>query len=127
MDLNLDGKLSKYELFVAFRDAGMEMNEDQIEEIIKSVDFNGNEFIEYEEFIRVTLPKEQLFKENNLKYAFDMFDIDKSGKISLNNFKEILGIKKIKDKNIIEELLKEIPIHGDEEMTFEEFKNYIKN
>ena len=127
MDLNLDGKLSKYELFVAFRDAGMEMNEDQIEEIIKSVDFNGNEFIEYEEFIRVTLPKEQLFKENNLKYAFDMFDIDKNGKISLNNFKEILGIKKIKDKNIIEELLKEIPIHGDEEMTFEEFKNYIKN
>ena len=127
IDLNLDGKLSKYELFVAFRDAGMEMKEDQIDEVIKSVDFNGNGFIEYEEFIRVTLPKEQLFKENNLKYAFDMFDMDKNGKISLNDFKEILGIKKVKDKNVIEELLKEIPIRGDEEMTFEQFKNYINN
>ena len=125
IDLNLDGKLSKDELEIAYKDAGMEMKNEQLNKVIQSIDFDGNGFIEYEEFIRVTLPKEQLFTEKNLKYAFDMFDLDTNGTISINEFKEILGIKKIKDKNVNKELLKEIPIHGKEEMTFEQFKKIL--
>ena len=122
IDLNLDGKLSRDELKYAFKEAGVEMKSEQLNRVIKSIDFDGNGFIEYEEFIRVTLPKERLFTEKNLKIAFDMFDLDKNGTISLNEFKEILGVEKIKDKNVNKELLKEIPIKGDEEMTFEQFK-----
>jgi serine/threonine protein kinase len=125
MDLNLDGKLTKDELAIAFKEAGMEMQDAQLNQVIKSVDFNGNGSIEYEEFIRVTLPKEQLFTEVNLKHAFDMFDLDKKGMITLNNFKEILGIEKVKDKKIYEELLKQIPLQKNENMNFDEFKNYI--
>ena len=127
IDLNLDGKLSKEELFIAYKEAGMEMENDQLNKVIQSIDFDGNGFIEYEEFIRVTLPKEQLFTEDHLKYAFDMFDLDKSGTISLNEFKEILGIKQVTDKNVNSELLKEIPINEDEEMTFEQFKKIFKD
>ena len=125
IDLNLDGKISKDELNKAYKEAGMELESDQLNKVIESIDFDGNGFIEYEEFIRVTLPKEQLFTEKNLRYAFDMFDLDKNGTISLNEFKEILGIKKIKDQNVNKELLKEIPIHGNEEMTFEQFKKIL--
>ena len=101
------------------------MEKNQLDKVMESIDFDGNGYIEYEEFIRVTLPKEQLFTENNLKNAFDMFDLDKNGKISLNEFKEVLGIKKILDKNVNQELLKEIPIQGDEELTFEQFKKIL--
>ena len=125
IDLNLDGKLSKDELYEAYKEAGMEMENDQLNKVIESIDFDGNGFIEYEEFIRVTLSKEKLFTEKNLKYAFDMFDLDKNGTISLNEFKEILGIKKIKDKNFNKELLKEIPIHENEEINFEQFKKIL--
>ena len=125
IDLNLDGKLSKEELYTAFKEAGMEMETDQLNKIIESIDFDGNGYIEYEEFIRVTLPKEQLFTETNLKTAFDMFDLDKNGTISLNEFKEILGLGKIKDKNVNKELLKEIPIKGSQEIDFEQFKKIL--
>ena len=125
IDLNLDGKLSKDELYKAYKEAGMEMEYEQLNKVIESIDFDGNGFIEYEEFIRVTLSKDKLFTEKNLKYAFDMFDLDKNGTISLNEFKEILGIKKIKDKNVNKELLKEIPIHGNEEINFEQFKKIL--
>ena len=125
IDLNLDGKLSKEELETAFKEAGMEMKKEQLNKVIESIDFDGNGYIEYEEFIRVTLPKEQLFTEANLKTAFDMFDLDKNGSISLNEFKEILGIGKITDKNVNKELLKEIPIKGNEEITFEQFKKIL--
>ena len=122
IDLNLDGKLTKDELYVAFKEAGMEMKNSQLKKIIESIDFDGNGSIEYEEFIRVTLPKERLFTEKNLKIAFDMFDLNKSGTISFNEFKEILGIKKIRDQKVYKELLEEIPIKENEEMTFEQFK-----
>ena len=122
IDLNLDGKLSKSEFEQAFKEAGIDINKEQIESMMKSIDFDGNGFIEYEEFIRVALPKEKLFTEKNLKIAFDMFDLDKNGMISLDEFKTILGIKKINDKKVNEELLNEIPIKENEEMTFEQFK-----
>ena len=122
IDLNLDGKLSKSEFEQAFKEAGIDINKEQIETMMKSIDFDGNGFIEYEEFIRVALPKEKLFTEKNLKIAFDMFDLDKNGMISLDEFKTILGIKKINDKKVNEELLNEIPIKENEEMTFEQFK-----
>ena len=127
IDLNIEGKLSKEELKYAFKEAGVEMESEQLNKVIQSIDFDGNGFIEYEEFIRVALPKERLFTEKNLKIAFDMFDLDKNGTISLNEFKEILGIKKVKDKNVNKELLKEIPIKGNEEMTFEQFKKIFLN
>ena len=125
IDLNLDGKLSKEELYTAFKEAGMEMKKEELEKVVESIDFDGNGYIEYEEFIRVTIPKEQLFTDANLKTAFDMFDLDKNGTISLTEFKEILGLGKNKDINLNKELLKEIPIKGNEEINFEQFKKII--
>ena len=122
IDLDLDGKLSKSEFEHAFKEEGIEVNKEQIDKMMKAIDFDGNGFIEYEEFIRVALPKEKLFTENNLKTAFDMFDLDKNGTISLEEFKTILGINKLNDKKVNKELLKEIPIIENEEMTYEQFK-----
>ena len=125
IDLNLDGKLSKEELYTAFKEAGMEMPKEELDKVVESIDFDGNGYIEYEEFIRVTLPKEQLFTDANLKTAFDMFDLDKNGTISLTEFKEILGLGKNKDINVNNELLEEIPIKGNEEINFEQFKRIL--
>ena len=122
IDLNLDGKLSKSEFEHAFKEAGIEMSKEKIEKMMKSIDFDGNGFIEYEEFIRVALPKEKLFTEKNLRTAFNMFDLDKNGTISLEEFKIILGINKLDDEKVNKELLKEIPNIENEEMTFEQFK-----
>ena len=62
IDLNLDGKLSKEELFLAYKEAGIKINKEELEKLINLIDFDGNGSIEYEEFIRVTLPKEQLLR-----------------------------------------------------------------
>ena len=126
-DLNLDGKISKEELFKAYKEAGIQIENKQLQKIIDIIDFDGNGYIEYEEFLRVSLPKEQLFTENNLKTAFDLFDIDKNGTISMSEFKEILGVKKDNENNN-DEILKELnKINKDYkgEINFEQFKNII--
>ena len=125
IDLNLDGKISKEELFIAYKEAGIHISKEELEKIIKSIDFDGNGSIEYEEFIRVTLPKDQLFTDINLKNAFDMFDLDKNGSISMSEILEVIGADKEIDKNVIVELKSEILKDGDEEIDFKHFKKIM--
>ena len=125
IDLNLDGKLSKEELYLAYKEAGIKINKEELEKLINLIDFDGNGSIEYEEFIRVTLPKEQLFTDLNLKTAFDMFDLDKNGTISMNEILEVIGSDKEIDKSVIEQLKGEILKEGDEEIDFKRFKEIM--
>ena len=127
IDTNLDGKLSKEELMNAYKIAGIRINKNQLDKIIKSMDFDNNGYIEYEEFIRATIPKENLFTDVNLKTAFDMFDLDKNGSISLSEIKEVLGIKKNDDDKVIEELMNEVQRTGNQEINFQQFKESMLN
>ena len=127
IDSNLDGKLSKEELMNAYKIAGIRINKNQLDKIIKSMDFDNNGYIEYEEFIRATIPKENLFTDINLKTAFDMFDLNKNGSISLSEIKEVLGINKNDDDKVIQELMNEVHRTGNEEITFEQFKESMLN
>ena len=125
IDLNLDGKISKEELYLAYTEAGIKINKKELEKIINSIDFDGNGSIEYEEFIRVTLPKEQLLTDVNLKTAFDMFDLDNSGTISMNEILEVIGADKDISKNVIDQLKGELLKDGDEEIDFKHFKEIM--
>ena len=127
IDNNLDGKLSKEELMNAYKLSGIKIKKSQLDKIINSMDFDNNGYIEYEEFIRATIPKENLFTDINLKTAFDMFDLDKNGSISLSEIKEVLGIKKNDDDKVIQELMNEVHRTGNEEITFEQFKESMLN
>ena len=125
IDLNLDGKISKEELFLAYKEAGMNLSKEELEKIIKSIDFDGNGSIEYEEFIRVAIPKDDLFTDINLKNAFDMFDLDKNGSISMSEILEVIGTDKEIDSHVIDELKSEILTDGDEEIDFKHFKEIM--
>ena len=125
IDLNMDGKLSREELYTAYKEAKIDISKEELSKIIKFMDFDGNGYIEYEEFIRVTLPKEQLFTDINLKNAFEMFDKDKNGTISVDEIIEVIGIDKEFDKNAIEELKKEVSYDGNKEIDFKHFKDFM--
>ena len=125
IDLNMDGKLSREELYTAYKEAKIDISKEELSKIIKFMDFDGNGYIEYEEFIRVTLPKEQLFSDINLKNAFEMFDKDKNGTISVDEIIEVIGIDKEFDKNAIEELKKEVSYDGNKEIDFKHFKDFM--
>ena len=123
IDLNMDGKLSREELYIAYKEAKIDITKKELNKILDCMDFDGNGYIEYEEFIRVTLPKEQLFTDINLKNAFDMFDKDKNGTISMDEIIEVIGADL--DKDAIEELKKEVSYDGDKEIDFKHFRDFM--
>ncbi len=119
---DMDGKIKLKELYKAYQENKMRMTKDEVTKIIKEIDFNNSGFIEYEEFIRAALPKEDLFTEVNLKEAFDLFDINKKGFFSSNEMKEVLGMKNNVDQVVVDKILNDI---GDKTINFEQFKYMV--
>ncbi|OMJ79323.1 hypothetical protein SteCoe_20664 [Stentor coeruleus] len=125
LDKNGDGKISTEELFQAYKK--MMKNNDALKEVQKimaTVDLNGSGYIDYSEFITASLKKELLINNDTLNLAFKAFDIDGSGKISISELKEVLGLVQDSDENI-SKLLKKVDENGDGDIDIEEFKNMM--
>ena len=119
---DMDGKIKLKELYKAFQTNKMKMIKDEVSKIIKEIDFNKSGYIEYEEFIRAALRKEDLFTDINLKEAFDLFDINKKGYFTSNEMKEVLGMNSNVDQDVVDKILIDV---GDKEINFNLFKKMV--
>lgn len=124
-----DCKLTKLELFNGL------CNFKQKEEILKyldniflSLDGDNNGYIEYEEFLRACMDKKQILTDDNLHYAFNFLDKDKTKTLSVN---KIMGAFVTKGNKILEEIfkntIKEVDRNNDGEINYEEFKELMLN
>ena len=119
---SLDGRIKPKELLSIYQENNMKITKDEVLKIIKSVDFNNSGAIEYEEFIRIALPKEDLLTEKNLKEAFDLFDINKTGNITVNEMKEVLGMDNDVDENVVLNFLNDL---GYKTINYLQFRNLV--
>ena len=80
--------------------------EAKVEEIFNEVDFNNDGSINYSEFLTVTMKKERMLSIEMLKKAFNMFDLDGNGYITVNELMEVIpmGDAQFSWKNVIEEV-----------------------
>ena len=125
IDKNSDWKITKVELFKAYKLAGIDVTQEQIENLIKTMDFDKDGKVNYEEFIRICIPKEKLFTEQNLENAFNLFDKDKNGFITPSEIIDIIvGNRNISDevKNSIKEEILQV---ADEIIDVSEFKSLM--
>lgn len=126
MDDSGDGRISKAELIKGLSKVMTPAQaESEVIKIMKSIDFDKNGYIEYEEFLRASYSKEKLLTEDNLKYAFERFDKDKNGSISLTEIKTVLGSKQNSKFQDWEKIIKELDSDGNGEISFDEFKKMM--
>jgi len=126
LDVNKDGLLSKKELMEGFNRAmNLMMTEDELEEIMRSVDADGSGYVEYDEFIRSTVKKSTMLNQRNLEIAFNTFDTDRSGSISASEVKMILGQGNDVDNSFFETIIKEVDLDGNNEIDIREFKEMM--
>jgi calcium-dependent protein kinase len=67
---------------------GQAISEEECNDIIRSVDADGNGYIEFNEFIIAAMNKNQLYSKENLTRAFKLFDRDGSNTISVQEIKD---------------------------------------
>ena len=125
IDKNCDWKITKAELFKAYKAAEIFISQEQIEKMMDSMDFDKNGHVDYEEFIRMCIPKERLFTEENLENAFMSFDKDKNGFITASEILDFIqGNRNLSEeaKKAIKEEILEV---ADEIIYKNEFKNLM--
>jgi calcium-dependent protein kinase len=126
MDDSGDGRLSVDELRAGYKKFfSSALSDVEFDEMVKNLDNDKNGFIEFEEFLRAALEVETLYTKQNLKMAFDFFDKDKSGKLSVEEIKIILGGKE-EDNEYIIQVVSEVDTNKDGEVSFDEFNELMK-
>ena len=125
-DKNCDGKLSKEEFFTGLSNTNslntILKKGNSIEGIMKNIDADNNGYIGFEEFCIALINKEKILTETNLRMAFDVFDRDKSGGISQNELKYILGEYNVNAKeHLWKKMIAQIDLNRDGQISYEEF------
>ena len=98
---------------------------EKAENIFKEIDFNNDGCINFSEFLTANFKKEKLLSEKALEKAFNLFDIDGNGYITLEELKESMPVE-ITSKLEWRELIEEVDKDGDCQISFEEFKDMMQ-
>jgi calcium-dependent protein kinase len=123
LDTNGDGVLSKYEIVSGLeRLMGVEAAKEEAAKIFRQVDLDNSGYLDYAEFTLACVDHKQCLSEEKLRQAFEHFDKDGNGSISIKEIEEgLAGIEKSGDINW-EEIMKDVDRDRDGEVSFEEFK-----
>ena len=126
IDKDNSGEINYDNLKEMFKENNININEKELQNLFKSLDFHSYGKINYTEFIAATLSSIKFSIEEKLKAAFNFFDINNKGFITIENVFEALIPNNININKIgLEKIFKE----KKSKIDFFEFKRifYEKN
>ena len=95
LDVNGDGYLQYDELLNGFTEIyGEEYAKDEVDRIFALVDVDHSGEIDFSEFVTASVNKDNLLQDSKLRAAFEYYDKDSSGSISVDEIKDVLGVGK---------------------------------
>ncbi|KAL3830732.1 hypothetical protein ACJIZ3_019534 [Penstemon smallii] len=123
-DVNGDGKISSSELGSMMGSLGHSVTDEELDSMIREVDSDGDGFIDLQEFIELNT-KDVDYDEalENLKDAFQVFDVDKNGSISAEELQNVL--KSLGEECTLDEckkMISGVDADGNGMICFDEFK-----
>lgn len=104
---------------------GQSPTEEELTRMIQSVDDNGNNEIDFQEFLILMSSKKSVSDDpdRELKDAFAVFDTDGSGLISRSELKGLLNnLGQLVSDEELDAMMGEVDKDGNGEIDFEEFK-----
>lgn len=125
-DKNGDGTITTKDLITVMRSLGKNPTEDEIDDMIREVDTDGNGVIDFIEFLEM-MAKMSTDVDETIKEAFYIFDTDGSGAISSEEFRKVmmtLGAQMTDEE--VTEIIEEVDVDGDGQINLEEFVNMLK-
>ena len=126
IDVNKDGEISLDELILCLQTIyPPEEAKKRAIDIFREIDFNNDGSINFSEFLTVNLQKEKLLNEDMLRKAFNLFDIDGNGYITIDELKETLNLN-LNNQIDWKDLVGEVDKDGDYQIDFEEFKEMME-
>jgi calcium-dependent protein kinase len=101
-----------------------EVNDEKINDIFLLLDGANHGYIEFEEFLRACIDKKKVLCDENLVYAFNFFDKDNSGKITVDKVKIAFSESNVSEE-VFQNILREVCLNEEGALDFTEFKDMM--
>jgi len=124
MDADCSGTLTKNEVQDAFAEFyDKKLSDTQVDDLFEKVNISRSGAIEYSEFVCACLMEADLLDETRLRAAFQEFDLDDSGSISLDELVAMFsGLSNgTMDQGTIQAIMRQVDDNDDGEIDFDEF------
>ncbi|KAJ6562985.1 Ca2+-binding EF-hand protein [Mycena sp. CBHHK59/15] len=122
-DTDKDGAVDYHELKVAMRALGFDVKKAEVLKILRDHDKSGNNLMDFEDFAKI-MSERILARDpmDEIRQAFQAFDDDSTGKISLRNLRRVA--KEIGDRvddAELQQMIEEFDLDQDGEINEAEF------
>lgn len=118
MDKDSTGTITMNDLASAIQ-GRLDMTGSEIEAVFRRIDQTGDQHIHYSEFLASTL-QAQIFRDSTLaREAFQKFDVDGTGQITVDNLRQVLGDSY--NGTPVEDMLRSIDKNDSGTINYEEF------
>ena len=123
LDKDFSGTLQKNEIMKLFERQGVDISEEEVEDIIDSLFIKEQGIVSFLEWIAANLDRDFYAQDERLRLFFGFMDLDKSGEIEA---KEISDVFKRFGRNLsskkINAMIQEVDQNSDKKIDYEEFK-----
>ncbi|KAG6414029.1 hypothetical protein SASPL_126746 [Salvia splendens] len=121
MDTDNSGTITLEELKKGLSKQGTKLSEYEVQQLMEAADADGNDTIDYEEFITATMHMNRMDREEHLYTAFQYFDKDNSGFITTEELEQALREFGMDNGKDIKDLIQEIDADNDGRINYDEF------
>ena len=126
-DKDSSGSITTKELGTIMRNLGQNPSEEELKQMIREVDLNGDGTIDFKEFLCLMLKKmDDSDIDDELETAFKAFDLDKDGYITPHELRNgMLNLGEEYSPEEAEEMIKEGDLDNDGRIDYEEFMKIV--
>jgi Ca2+-binding EF-hand superfamily protein len=129
IDKNGNGKITKEDLYNGLKEFyKSETLKEDVDKIFENLDNTGGKYLDYEEFIRAAIDKSIFLTDDNMLFAFNYFDKDGKGEITIDDLISIFSgdVQNEKELKKIKQMIKDASGSQDEKIRFREFCEIMK-
>ncbi|CAL0315840.1 unnamed protein product [Lupinus luteus] len=121
MDTDNSGTITIEELKQGLAKQGTKLTEQEVKQLMEAADADGNGIIDYDEFIAATMHMNRMNRADHVYTAFQYFDKDNSGYITIEELEQALHEYNMHDGRDIKEIIAEVDADNDGRINYDEF------
>ncbi|KAG6512601.1 calcium-dependent protein kinase 20-like [Zingiber officinale] len=127
MDINKKGQINFDELKYGLRKLGHQVADSDVKALLEAADTDGNGFLDYGEFVAVSIHLRKIGNDEHLQRAFGYFDKNKSGYIEIEELKSCLSDDLgLNHEEVINAIIRDVDTDKDGKISYEEFAAMMK-
>ncbi|KAI7740206.1 hypothetical protein M8C21_031120 [Ambrosia artemisiifolia] len=128
MDTNKRGKINIAELKAGLQRLGHQIADADLQILMEAGDVDKDGFLNYGEFVAISVHLRKMGNDDHLKDAFDFFDKNQSGYIEIDELREALADEddEANSEEVISAIIHDVDTDKDGKISFEEFTAMMK-